>query len=318
MVGQRVNVWNGIESYPDNAPPVVGTIGNYDGVHLGHQAILHGVIEDARARGTRSLLITFDPHPVSVVAPQRKLQLLQNRGQKLESLQATGLSDLLILEFNADLAALTGEQFFEQLLGQRVALSAIHVGENFRFGHGRRGDLDLLNQIGSRRGFEVHGVSPVDVDGRVISSSAIRRALAGGDVKLSRALLGRPYVVAGEVVPGDGRGRSLNCATANLELENEVLLKPGVYVTEALVIATRFASVTNVGVRPTFGGDTVTVETHLLDFDEDLYHERLQVQFLQRLRDEMRFDDVADLADQLARDRATAASFFQNQPLRTS
>ena len=313
-----MNVWTGIESYPDNAPPVVGTIGNYDGVHLGHQAILHGVVEDARARGTGSLLITFDPHPVAVLAPERKPQLLQNRGQKLESLQATGLSDLLILEFNAELAALTGEQFFEQLLGQRVDLSAIHVGENFRFGHGRRGDLDLLRQIGKRRGFDVHGVSPVVSDGRVISSSAIRRALAGGDVELSRTMLGRPYTVAGEVVPGDGRGRSLDCATANLELENEVLLKLGVYLTEALVIATRFPSVTNVGVRPTFGGDTVTVETHLLDFDEDLYHERLQVQFLQRLRDEIRFDDVTDLANQLARDRAAALSFFQNQPLQTS
>ena len=312
-----MNVWNGIESYPENAPPVVGTIGNYDGVHLGHQAILHDVIEDARARGIRSLLITFDPHPVSVVAPQRKLQLLQSRGQKLESLGATGLSDLLILEFNAELAALTGEQFFEQLLGQ-VALSAIHVGESFRFGHGRQGDLDLLRQIGDRRGFEVHGVSPVVADGRVISSSAIRRALVAGDVKLSRTLLGRPYVVAGEVVPGDGRGRSLNCPTANLELENEILLQPGVYITEAMVLATRFPSVTNVGVRPTFGGDTVTVETHLLDCDEDLYHERLQVQFLERLRDEMRFDVVADLADQLARDRAAATSFFQNQPLQTS
>ena len=314
-----MNVWTGIESYPDNAPPVVGTIGNYDGVHLGHQAILHGVVEDARARGTGSLLITFDPHPVAVVAPERKPQLLQNRGQKLESLQATGLSDLLILEFNAELAALTGELFFEQLLGERVALAAIHVGENFRFGHGRQGDLDLLRQIGSRRGFEVHGVSPVVVDGRVISSSAIRRALAGGDAQLPRTMLGRPYTVAGEVVRGDGRGHSLHCPTANLELENEVLLKTGVYLTEALVIATRFPSVTNVGVRPTFGGgDSVTVETHLLEFDEDLYHERLQLQFLERLRDETRFDSAAELADQLARDRAAAASFFQNQPLRTS
>ena len=131
-------------------------------------------------------------------------------------------------------------------------------------------------------------------------------------------MLGRPYTVAGEVVRGDGRGRSLNCPTANLELENEVLLKSGVYVTEAMVIATRFPSVTNVGVRPTFGGDSVIVETHLLEFDEVLYHARLQVQFLERLRDETRFDNAADLADQLARDRAAAASFFRNQPLRTS
>ena len=312
-----MNVWNGIESHPVNAGSIVATIGNYDGVHLGHQAILHGVVEDARARGARSFLITFDPHPVAVVAPQRGQQLLQTRGQKLESLQATGLTDTLILKFNTELAALTGEQFFDQLLGERVALSALHVGENFRFGQGRRGDLELLRRIGSRRGFEVHGVAPVLAEGQVISSTAIRRALAAGDVKHACNMLGRPYAVVGEVVPGAGRGRSLNCPTANLELENEVQAKSGVYVTEARVIATRFPSVSNVGVRPTFDGDTTTVETHLLDFHEDLYRERLELRFLERLRDEIRFDSAEDLADQLSRDRAAATAFFQHQPIRS-
>jgi riboflavin kinase/FMN adenylyltransferase len=273
------------------------------------------VVVEARARGAASLLITFSPHPLSVVAPDRKPKQLQNRGQKLETLRRSGLSDVLILDFNAELAALDGEQFFGQLLADRVAFLSIHVGENFRFGNGRAGDLTLMREIGSHHGFEVHGVAPVVANGHVISSTAIRRALADGDVALTRRMLGRPYVVSGEVVRGDGRGRSLDCPTANVGLHNEVLPQPGVYVTETMVIAGRFPSVTNVGVRPTFGGQSATVETHLLEFNDDLYHERIEVHFLERLRDEVEFDDAAMLADQMARDRAAAVAFFQNQPL---
>ena len=313
-----MNVWNGIESYPENVGSVVCTIGNYDGVHLGHQSILRDVTNDARARGIRSLLINFQPHPVSVVAPERAPLLLQDRGQKLEHLEQTGLNDLLILTFDAALATLTGDQFFDCMLGDRVPLAAAHVGENFRFGNGRKGNLELLRTIGARRGFKVYGVAPVRIDDQVISSTAIRRALEGGDVALARRMLGRPYAIRGEVVQGEGRGRSLSCATANIDSDNEVLPRSGVYVTETVAMATRFPSVTNVGVRPTFDGDTLTVETHLLGFDEDLYHEKLQVGFLERLRDEMRFDNSEELADQLARDRAAALAFFQNLSLQTS
>jgi len=310
-----VNIWNGIDSYPDDAPAVVGTIGNYDGVHLGHRAILREVVDDAERRGVGSLLVTFSPHPVSVVAPDRRPQMLQNRGQKLESLGQTGLSDLLILEFDEQLAALSGETFFDRYLAERVRFAALHVGESFRFGHGRGGDLALLREIGARRGFEVDGVSAVEIDGHVISSTAIRLALAGGDPSLARRMLGRPYTIAGEVVEGDGRGRRLDCPTANVDPNNDILLLPGVYVTETRVIANRFPSVTNVGVRPTFDGKTLIVETHLLECDDDLYHEAIEVAFLERIRDEMRFDHANQLADQLARDRAAALAYFQNQSL---
>jgi riboflavin kinase/FMN adenylyltransferase len=312
-----MNIWNGIEAYPDGEPAVVGTIGNYDGVHLGHRSILRRVVEQAHALDAPSLLITFSPHPLSVVAPDRKPKRLQNRGQKLESLRRTGLSDLLILEFTPALAELNGERFFDQLLADRVRFASLYVGENFRFGRGREGTMELLRRIGSRHGFEVHGVAPVVGNGDVISSTAIRRALAEGDVTRAARMLGRPYLVEGEVTRGDGRGRSLDCPTANVEVANEVLPQPGVYVTETRVIAGRFPSVTNVGVRPTFGGEQVTVETHLLGFSDDIYHERIEVRFLERLRDEMRFEDAAALADQMARDRAAAVAFFQNRPLGT-
>jgi len=313
-----MRIWNGIEGYPREAGPVVATIGNYDGVHLGHQAILRGVFSEGRRRGCPTLLVTFSPHPLTVVAPERAPQLLQSRGQKLESLRQAGLSDVLILGFTAEVAALSGEEFFEQLLLPRVPLAALHVGENFRFGQGRHGDLALLSRLGARSGFAVHGVAKVEIDGTVVSSSAVRAALASGDVVLARRMLGRPHVVSGRVVRGDGRGASLACPTANLETEEQALPADGVYITESRVIAGRFPSMTNVGHRPTFAGDVLRVETHLLEFTESLYGERIDVHFLERLRDERRFPDADALADQLARDRAAALAYFQNLSLSAS
>jgi riboflavin kinase/FMN adenylyltransferase len=310
-----MNIWNGIESYPDGGSEVVATIGNYDGVHLGHRAILKRVVEDARRLGLSSLLITFDPHPAVVVAPERRPSLIQTRRQKLDRLEELGLTDLLILKFDSDVAALNGEEFFGQLLAERITFRSVHVGDNFRFGRGRTGDLEVLRGLGRNMGFEVHVVPPVRLGGLTVSSSAIRRALGAGDVEQARDMLGRPYSITGEVVRGGGRGRGLQCPTANLELDNELVPRPGVYITETVALASRCPSITNVGFRPTIGGDALTVETHLLDYEDDLYGERLEVRFLARLRDEMRFDNLSELADQLARDRAAAESFFQNQRL---
>jgi riboflavin kinase/FMN adenylyltransferase len=310
-----VRIWNGIEACSGEPGAVVASIGNYDGVHVGHQSILERVVDHARALGLRSMLITFDPHPVAVLAPQRRLQRLQTRGQKLESLERTGLTDLLILEFDESLAALDGDAFFERLIGESLGLSAIHVGENFRFGRGRSGNLDLLRSIGDRRGFEVHGVPTIEVDGRPVSSSAIRAALNEGDVEIARRMLGRPFELTGEVVRGDGRGRALGCPTANVETKNEIVPARGVYLTETIALASRLPSITNVGNRPTFGGDALTVETHLLDFDDDLYDEQVDVHFLARMRDEVSFENTAALVEQLARDCAAAEAFFAQQRL---
>ncbi len=304
-------VWYGIERFPAGAPPVVATIGNYDGVHLGHRAILASVVSSARGLGARSLLITFEPHPLAVVAPSRRPKLLQTRRQKLDSLEDAGLDGVLVLRFDRGLAALTGAQFFESFLRGHVSPRAIHVGDSFRFGHDRAGDVSLLRRLGGELGFEVVGVPPVIVDDEVVSSSAIRRAVEQGEVERARRMLGRPFALTGEVVGGEGRGRTLDFPTANLDVENEMVPLRGVYVTEALVLSSRFGSVTNVGVRPTFGGDALVVETHLIDFDDDLYGERIEIRFLARLRDERRFAGPAELADQIARDRAAATAYFE-------
>ena len=308
-------VWNGIEAVPAGTGTVVASIGNFDGLHLGHRSILDSAVRDARRRRLPLLVLTFDPHPLSVVAPGRNPSLLLTRRQKLDALEAAGVDVVLVLAFDADLAAHDAEEFFAGYLADRVRFSAVHVGRNFRFGRGRDGDLAALEHIGSTRGFDVIGVPDVTVDGETVSSTAIRSALRDGEVERARRFLGRPYSVTGRVVPGDGRGRLLTFPTANVDVENETVPRRGVYVTETIARAARWPSVTNLGVRPTFGASRPTVETHLLDFDEGLYGERIEVCFHARLRDERRFAGPAELADQIGRDRAAAASYFRGVAL---
>lgn len=307
-----MRIWSDIDRLIDGPQRVVASIGNYDGVHLGHQEILGRVVADARRGSAESLLITFDPHPAAVVAPQRRPRHLQTRRQKLDCLEQTGLDHLLILDFTRELSELSGEEFFTRLLLRRLSFEAIHVGDNFRFGRDRAGDIATLREIGEHVGFRVTAVSPVQHEGRTVSSSAIRKAVETGHVELARAMLGRPFAVVGEVVPGKGRGAELQFPTANLAVENELIPAVGVYVTETVALASRYPSVTNVGVRPTFGGREIAVESHLIDFEGDLYTERLDLRFLARIRDEMRFKSPLELGDQIARDRAAAEAYFKN------
>jgi riboflavin kinase/FMN adenylyltransferase len=316
--GLRMNIWNGMDALPDGLGAVVASIGKCDGVHLGHREILRRVVAEAQRDGLPALLISFDPHPTAVLAPDRMPSLLQTRRQKMTSLEQTGITDFLILDFDESLAALSGERFFSELLLPGLKITSVSVGETFRFGHERAGDVKLLSEIGEREGFAVHGVPPVVLDGEIISSSAIRTAIEQGDPELAQRMLGRPYEVSGEVIEGSGRGRELQFPTANLLLDNELLPRSGVYVTETVALASRHPSVTNVGVRPTFGGRVLAVETHLLEFFDDLYTERVDVRFLARVRDEMRFDNVVELADQIARDRAAALSYFQHARIEIS
>jgi riboflavin kinase/FMN adenylyltransferase len=313
-----MKIWSGIENYPPGQPAVVASIGNYDGVHRGHRAILDSVVRAAREGGRASLLITFEPHPLGVVNPERRPRLLQTRRQKLDALEGTGLDGVLILDFDGETAALDGESFFTRVLEPSIDFAAIHVGENFRFGNGRTGDLELLKRVGDRSGFEVRGIAPVTIDGQTVSSTAIRRAVEAGRVEDARRVLGRPFAMVGEVVRGEGRGTIMDFPTANLDVGNEIVPSNGVYITEVSVLASRRPAVTNVGVRPTFGGKVVHVETHLLHFDGDLYAETMEVRFLVRLREEMQFPGPIELADQVARDRAAAEAFFQNVPLTPS
>ena len=303
-------VWHGLERCPPGTQAALA-LGNFDGVHLGHQAVLQQVQASARARQARAVLVTFEPHPAEVLAPERRPRLLQTRRQKLAALEEAGVDAVLVLPFDLALAALSAEEFLERLCTALIPRS-IHVGTGFRFGRERQGDVALLRAIGARRGFAVEEVPPLEVDGARVSSSRIREAVLAGRVEVARGLLGRPYALEGRVVRGEGRGAMLAFPTANLAVENELPPLRGVYVTETVALALRWHSVTNVGVRPTFDGSRLTVESHLIDYEGDLYGERVEACFLARLRDERRFPDPTALADQIARDRAAAVAWFQS------
>lgn len=308
-----MNVWNGIPSWPAASGAIVATIGNFDGLHLGHRAILRGVVDEARRTGARAALVTFEPHPLAIVAPERLPPRIQTRRQRLQALDALDVSDVFVVDFDRTRANLDGEAFFRDVLLPRLSLTSVHVGREFRFGRGRSADLATLEEIGHRHGFRVVGVPHVLLDGETVSSSAVRTAVIEGDVERARRMLGRPFALDGVVVRGEGRGRRMDFPTANLDFENELVPRRGVYVSEAVVAGERVPSVSNVGVRPTFGGTSLTVEAHLIDWSGELVGERLELRFLARLRDERAFSGSDELADQIARDRAAASAWFQFQ-----
>ncbi len=289
--------------------PVV-TVGNFDGLHRGHQAIVRTVLERARETGGSSLMITFDPHPLKVLAPERAPSMLTTRKQKLTLIEAAGLEYLLILPFTMELAEVAAERFVREHLAEGLGASEVYVGANFNFGRGREGNADLLIRLCGELGIRAAQVGEVLYLNSPISSSRIRRALQAGEVELARELLGRPYMIEGTVIHGESRGAALGFPTANLATENELVPQDGVYVSEAVTDDTPRPAVTNIGSRPTFEGARYAIETHILDNPGDLYERPLQVRLLARLRPELKFESPAALVDQVRRDVRRARDYF--------
>jgi riboflavin kinase/FMN adenylyltransferase len=286
---------------PWPAPAV--TVGNFDGVHLGHQALVHRTVSEARTASGTAVALSFDPHPARVLTPDRAPAALTTPAQKEELLAGLGLDALVILPFTRELARLAPEQFVSDVLVGALGAKVVVVGESFRFGHRQAGDVSLLSTLGAETGFAVRAVAPVVRDGLAVSSSRVRECLKAGDVSTARSLLGRSHFVDATVVRGDDRGKAIGVPTANLEPENEVVPGPGVYAGRCrLPDGTQRVAVANVGRRPTFGGGALTTEAHLLDFDGDLYGARVRLWFQERLRDERRFDGIEALVTQIHRD----------------
>ena len=293
------------------AVPAVA-IGNFDGVHLGHQALVRAAVADARAQRGAAVVLTFDPHPARVIAPERAPRTLLTLEQRAEVLAELGVDVLAVLVFDLAVAALTPEQFAREILGHCLETRVAVVGERFRFGRERAGDAALLTQLGARMGFRVHAVSVVMLDGLPVSSSRAREALARGDVEAAARLLGRAFFVDGRVVSGDGRGRELGVPTANLEVRNESQPANGVYAGWARSReGGRWPCVVNVGTRPTFGGRAASIEAHLLGFDGDLYGCELRLWFARRLREERRFSGSVELVEQIRRDVLAARAILE-------
>jgi len=303
-----------VETAPEDLRPFlrepVATIGNFDGVHRGHRAIIERVLERARHLGGTSVVITFDPHPLVVLAPGRAPHMITTRRQKLALLEAAGIDAVLVLPFDTALAAVGAADFVAGHLAGRLGLREVYVGANFNFGRGREGDAAALVDLCAGHGISAAQVDEVRFLGSPVSSSRIRRALAAGEVELARELLGRPFAVDGTVTRGAGRGAALGIRTANLRVANALLPQDGVYVTETHVDGRRLPSVTNIGSRPTFPDQAFAVETHLLDAAPDLYGHPIEVAFLARLRQELRFDSAQALVEQIRRDIERARAFF--------
>jgi riboflavin kinase / FMN adenylyltransferase len=289
----------------------VVTIGNFDGVHLGHQQILRTVRERARESGALATVLTFYPHPARILRPAEAPALLETLGQRLAAIGATGIDAALVLAFDAELAKVSAEDFVRRFLLDALRAQRILVGSNFRFGHRGAGDIAMLGDLGKRWGFEVEIVPPVVAGGVVVSSTAIRAAIRDGRVEEARRMLGRAYCLEGEIRSGTGQGRKLVVPTLNLATEQEVLPKNGVYATEAVVAGKTYLAATNVGVRPTFDGTRITVESFLFDFNEDLTSGKLEVRFQKRIRDERKFSGPAELREQVLKDIETAKEFFR-------
>jgi riboflavin kinase/FMN adenylyltransferase len=287
-------------------------IGNFDGIHLGHQAILRATVERAHALNAVSTALTFDPSPRKVLRPETAPLRLSTNAQRMEWFSALGLEAVVVLPFTLDLARLSPEEFVEQILLRDLHIKAVLVGENFKFGHKQAGDVKLLSELGAKHGFAVVIVPPVVYRGEIVSSTIIRREVAEGDVSHAARLLGRPFALTGEVVNGTGTGSRFTFPTLNLAAEQELLPARGVYVTRTcLDEETRsHRSVTNIGVRPTFNGSSLSVETHLLDTQLAAAPKRIEVRFWKRLREEKKFTGSEELRAQIARDIARANEFF--------
>ncbi|HEX6088896.1 MAG TPA: riboflavin biosynthesis protein RibF [Gemmatimonadales bacterium] len=284
------------------------TVGSFDGVHLGHRAVLEEIARRGREAGLRSVLVTFDPHPLEVVNPPAAPPLLTVGVERFEVLAQTALDEVRLLRFDRRIAALAPEEFVREILLGRCAMRALVIGHDHGFGRGRSGDAETLRRLGAMHGFEVDVVAPVDRGRQRVSSSLIRRAVAGGDLATARLLLGRPYSVSGIVGRGAQRGRSIGVPTINLVPPSARKLLPpdGVYAVMVETPGGRFGGMLNQGTRPTFGETTRTLEAHLFGFDGDLYDRAVRIDWIARLRDVRRFASAEELKAQLAHDRASA------------
>lgn len=306
-------IYRGLEAIPPDFGPCALTIGNFDGAHIGHQAIFRRVAEVARNRGWRSAALTFDPHPAHVVAPDRAPRLLSTPLERCRWMREAGIEQAVILPFTPEFSCLSPDEFAGGVLAGALQARAALVGWNFRFGRDQAGDIEALSELGRRYGFFVEVMPGVTFRGATVSSSGIRRLLESGHLALANRMMGRPFSLSGVVVRGHGVGAKETVPTLNLRTVTELLPARGVYVTQAHDIDTgaSWPSVTNVGFRPTFKGENLTVETHVLTPLETDPPRHLRIEFLKRLREERAFPDTESLRAQILRDVDRARTYHR-------
>lgn len=297
-----MEIIRGIENLKEPFRNPVVTLGNFDGIHLGHQRIFEKVKEEARRLAGESVIITFEPHPLKILSPEQCPSLLTPFKKKMMLMEKTGVEKVLCIQFNKAFAEISPTEFVKNVLEGKLDAKKIVVGYNYRFGRGKSGNAQSLKETCSRLGIEVEVVEALTIDGTVVSSSKIRELIRDGEVEKASKLLGRDYPVIGKVIKGTHRGHALGFPTANLQITEELYPKPGVYGVNVEWHDQRWEGLANIGFNPTFDGKTLTLEVHILNFDHEIYGDEMQISFVRRIRDEMRFHSQQELIEQIRKD----------------
>lgn len=307
-----MQIFRSLDEVPPNFGPSLVSVGNFDGVHRAHAHVLREIVERARQSGAEAVAVTFEPHPSRILRPESDFKLLTPTPEKLRLLEGTGIDAVLLLPFGRDLSLMTPRQFAERILKKKLRAREVHEGFNFRFGHKAAGDTSMLADFGREMGFEVKVYPEMTLRGETVSSSHIRKLLRDGRVSRGRHLLSRPFCILSTPGRGRGYGSKYTVPTINLSRYEELVPKDGVYITCTRVGTEDFDSVTNVGNRPTFGSELFAIETHLLNFHplELTPQTEIEICFLDRLRDEIKFPSVDALREQIARDVKIARRYF--------
>jgi len=302
-----------LDEIPDGFGPSIATVGNFDGVHRAHVHVLKEIVARAKQRHAKSVAVSFDPHPMRILRPDSGLKLLTPTPEKLHLLEETGIDAAVVIPFTRDLSLLNPQEFVKHILCERLHVKEIHEGFNFRFGHKATGDVNLLTKLGAELGFEVFVYPEMRVRGESVSSTRIRALIQSGKVQRARWLLGRPFSIQSTPGRGRGYGSKYTVPTINLSHYDELAPRNGVYITRTQVGQECFDSVTNIGNRPTFGSDSFAIETHLLNFHplETTADSKIELTFLSRIRDEMKFSSVEKLREQIQRDIRKAQHYFE-------
>ena len=307
-----MKVISSLENIKEPFAYAVITVGNFDGVHIGHQGLLKEVKKRADKMSGTSVVLTFEPHPLKVLK-EKKIPLITPFERKIELIEKLGIDVVICLPFTREFSKVSAREFVEEILLKKIGMKEIVVGYDYTFGHKREGNIDLLKKLGDELGFKVCILGPILVDNMIVSSTRIRNLIMEGELEKVKILLNRYYQVSGEVIAGHDRGgRLLGFPTANLKLVNEVFPKNGVYVVEVIYNNKVYGGVTNIGFKPTFGNDALSVETHILDFDQNIYGKKIKLNFIKRLRNEKRFSSIEALAAQIKRDIEEARRILQN------
>jgi riboflavin kinase/FMN adenylyltransferase len=304
-----------IETRPLSIPCPILLMGNFDGIHLGHQALLRRAIDDAKEMGGRSVVLTFEPHPLKVLAPEKAPRLILTHKDKMTLLQSFGVDAVIVQTFDAAFAGVEADEFIREYLVRRIGVRKMWVGKDLRFGKGRKGRVEDLMRRGKEAGFEIGVIEPIQLGGHRVSSSWIRTLIEQGEVREAGNYLGRCHFISGRVVSGHGRGRHLGYPTANIVARTEVLPLDGIYASIVQAGGRQWRSVTSLGLNPTFGAGPRTIESYIFDFDGDLYDQAVKLFFVERIREEKKFSSAELLVEQIKLDVASAREILRGVEL---